>query len=116
MNKISPITEYILKLMEERRPGDNIYQLSKRTGIPRNTLLNRLKKSKGWEQAVLLMRICGDLGITMEEAIIQKRIADPKNEILKKYEKKILELEARNILLEAENKKFKSAIENLKNL
>lgn len=116
MNETSPITKYILKIMEERRPGDNIYQLSKRTGIPRNTLLNRLKKSKGWEQAVLLMRICGDLGITMEEAIIQKRIPDLKNELLKKYEKEIRELTERNNFLEAENKKYKAAIDKLKNL
>lgn len=108
------ISKYLWKVMKELRPDDNINQLALRTGIPRNTLWNRFFKSKDWDQAILLMVICGDIGITMEEALVCSRIPNAQTEIYEKFKMQIQKLSIELEKIKSENKKLKTTLDKIK--
>lgn len=82
MNEIS---KYLLNKIKERRPDDTLYALAKRTGINRGTIHNTFKSEYAWAQAENLMKICSDIGITMEEALLCSKIQLPEDYWKQKY-------------------------------
>jgi len=102
---MNPITAYIKKIQKQRRPDDTTYALAKRCNITNSTLQNTFKAPNAWQQCVYLMRICSDLNISMEEAILQSPIP---------ADKKYADLEKRYNSLLFDYSKLKNDYKNLK--
>lgn len=108
---MNSISKYLLDKIHERRPGDSMYALSKRTGINTSVLATVFKAPKAWSQCVNLHRICNDIGISMEEAVLQKKISSEEKygKLMKLYNEKCIELEVSNDKI----KKLQNAIKEL---
>jgi len=110
-NKNNSITNYIIKKMFERRPDDTLYALAKRTNLTEATLYKTFNSPFAWRQCEVLIRLCGDIGITLEEAILQTKKNDDKKfeEMKDKYYKLLSDYENK----EKELKEFKKKLKNL---
>lgn len=102
-------TKYILDKMKERRPDDTIYQLAKRCGITDGTMRNMVKAKNAWIQAQYLMRICADLGISMESALLCQEIEYDKDKELNEWKKKFFDADNERKVLKKENGKLRAA-------
>lgn len=84
-NKDNPVAKYLVEKMKSRNPEDSLFAMAKRTGINSGTLHNAFNSTRNWQQSVLLMRICGDLGISMEEALSQDPVKYDANKEIKHW-------------------------------
>ncbi len=85
--------KYIWKIMQKRRPDDTLYALAKRINVRPNTLYKQFRWNSPFSQAILLMRICSDLGISMEEVILMEPVKDSGSKEAEKWKEKYFQAE-----------------------
>lgn len=109
------ICRYIWDVMQKRRPGDTLYALAKRIGIDVTQLYRTFTRVNPFAPARILMLICSDLGIPMEEPLTGAKMPkDYHKQELELWKDKAFEWERRYLELENIHKNLLKKINSLK--
>jgi len=115
-NKNNPVAKYLVEKMMRRNPDDSLFAMAKRTGVNAGTLHNAFNSVRNWQQSVMLMQICADLGISMEEALTQDPVKYDANQEIKHWRELYFKEKLDKETVEKELKILKKDFDKMKSI